>query len=186
MRNRIFPAVERKTRPEDGRGFVRDSKGQALIEFALGVPLVFLLILNLVNFGGFFYAWITVADAARAGANYAALGGVSAGDPTTPTLTQLTTMITNDLGSLPNSASATINACESIAGTTAIKFQTTPSAACPFTMSVTDPDGLSVVQVKVSYTYTPFFAAFSFPKMGVHLTIPPTTITQYATMRSLQ
>jgi len=46
-----------------------ERKGQALIEFILVLPILFLLILNLVNFGGFFYAWITVANAARAGAN---------------------------------------------------------------------------------------------------------------------
>ncbi len=46
-------------------------KGQALIEYALILPFIFLLIINLVNFGGFFFAWITVANAARAGADYA-------------------------------------------------------------------------------------------------------------------
>jgi len=51
------------------------SKGQALIEYILLLPLLFLLIVNLVNFGGFFFAWITVANAARAGADYAILGG---------------------------------------------------------------------------------------------------------------
>ncbi len=35
--------------------------GQSLVEFALVLPLLFLLIVNAINFGGFFYAWITVA-----------------------------------------------------------------------------------------------------------------------------
>src|ERR1700733_4156384 len=34
--------------------------GQALIEFALVLPLVFLLIVNAVNLGAFLFAWITV------------------------------------------------------------------------------------------------------------------------------
>jgi len=45
-------------------------KGQALVEFALLVPLVFLLAVNAVNFGGYLFAWITVANAARSGADY--------------------------------------------------------------------------------------------------------------------
>ena len=48
-------------------------KGQALVEFALIVPMVFLLAVNAVNFGGFIFAWITVANAARAGAQYIVL-----------------------------------------------------------------------------------------------------------------
>src|SRR5258708_28280820 len=39
--------------------------GHSLVEFALLLPLLFLLIVNAVNFGSFFFAWITVAHAAR-------------------------------------------------------------------------------------------------------------------------
>src|SRR5258706_15670336 len=39
--------------------------GHSLVEFALLLPLLFLLIVNAVNFGSFFFAWITVANAAR-------------------------------------------------------------------------------------------------------------------------
>ena len=40
----------------------------------LMLPLLFLLIVNAVNFGGFLFAWITIANAARAGAQYWVLG----------------------------------------------------------------------------------------------------------------
>src|SRR5947209_23082 len=64
--------------------------GQTLIEFALVLPLLFLLIVNVVNFGGLFYAVITTSNAARSGAqymtmgpNYANIGGVmTLPDPT--------------------------------------------------------------------------------------------------------
>jgi hypothetical protein len=46
----------------------RSEQGQALIEYALLLPLLFLLIVNTVNFGGFLFAWITVSNAARASA----------------------------------------------------------------------------------------------------------------------
>ena len=48
-----------------------NERGHSLIEFALILPLLFLLIVNVVNFGSFLYAAITVANAARAGAEYA-------------------------------------------------------------------------------------------------------------------
>ena len=68
-----------KEPPEKGKNESIKEKGQALIEYALMLPFIFLLIVNLVNFGGLFFAWITVANAARAGADYAVLGGASVG-----------------------------------------------------------------------------------------------------------
>src|SRR5437868_3984000 len=90
----------------------RDTNGQSLIEFALSLPIIFLLIVNLVNFGGFFYSWITVNNAARAGANYAILGGASVGAPGTPNATQITNMIRDDIYSLPNRGSLSVDICQ--------------------------------------------------------------------------
>jgi len=168
-----------------GDGKIGDTKGQSLIEFALALPLIFLLILNVVNFGGFFYAWITVSDAARAGANYAALGGAAATMPSTPTYTQLSAVITDEIASLPNKATLAMSACQRQPGKSATIFGGT--AACSFTLNA-DPESstYTVIGVQVQYTYVPFFSAFSFPNLGVHLTLPPTAITQSAQMRSLQ
>ena len=44
---------------------VLDTKGQALVEYILILPVLFLLIINVVNFGGFFYALDHGADALR-------------------------------------------------------------------------------------------------------------------------
>lgn len=169
-----------------GEGKLGDTRGQSLIEFALALPLIFLLILNVVNFGGFFYAWITVSDAARAGANYAALGGAAAGHPAIATSSTLNSVITNDVASLPNSGSVVVTACKRAPGSSAIVFGTT-NTACSLTLAA-DPESTTytVVEVQVQYTYVPFISAFSFPKLGVHLTIPPTAITQTAQMRLLQ
>ena len=46
---------------------MRTRKGQALIEFSLVLPLLFLLIVNVINFGAMMYAWICVSNASRAG-----------------------------------------------------------------------------------------------------------------------
>ena len=55
--------------------------GQALIEFALIMPLVLLLAVNAVNFGGYIFAWITVAGAARDGADYMMMSSASSRFP---------------------------------------------------------------------------------------------------------
>ena len=43
-------------------------KGQALVEFALLVPIFLLLLFAIIDFGMGFYSWITVTNAAREGA----------------------------------------------------------------------------------------------------------------------
>jgi hypothetical protein len=67
----------------DARATVQFSatEGQALIEFALILPIVFLLIVNAVNFGSFLFAWITIANSARAGVQYVASGRAAVGTP---------------------------------------------------------------------------------------------------------
>ena len=46
--------------------------GQALVEFAMIVPLLVLLLFALVDFGRAFYTWLVVTNAAREGARVAA------------------------------------------------------------------------------------------------------------------
>jgi Flp pilus assembly protein TadG len=163
---------------------LRAERGQALVEYILLLPIVFLLIVNIVNFGGFFFAWITVANAARAGADYAILGFPSAGSPGTPTWSQIQSVITDDTSSLPNGSTISVNACQNFNGTvTALLGSGSTCSSIP-----ADPEATNYVltSIAVSYTYKPFIAAFQFPALGVYLTLPPTTITQTAVMRNIQ
>ncbi len=61
-------------------------RGQALVEFALVIPILLLLILNLVNFGMLIYSMIAVANAARTGVQYMVLAGASVGGPQPPSV----------------------------------------------------------------------------------------------------
>jgi Flp pilus assembly protein TadG len=163
-------------------------RGQALIEFILVLPIIFLLILNLVNFGAFFYAWITVANAARAAANYAILGGASVGAPGTPDGPSILSVITQDVQSLPNKASISVNACQ-VNDSSGTPQKTSLIGACSSMTSLPidpEPSNYVVTVVDVTYTFRPLIAAFSFPRLGVYLTIPPTTLYQRAVMRSIQ
>lgn len=59
-----FRGIPRRARPR--------SRGQALVEFALIVPVMLLILLIAVDFGRLFFAHISNVNAAREGANYAA------------------------------------------------------------------------------------------------------------------
>jgi Flp pilus assembly protein TadG len=163
-------------RVKNGRA---DAKGQSLVEFILVLPVVFLLIVNVVNFGAFFYAWITVSNAARAGADYAILGGLSAGSPPTPTPTQVANIITQDVLSLPNRGSVTVNICQNINGTVL-----TLAGSCATFGTDPEPASFQAITVDVTYTYQPLIpAGFRFRNLNVYATIPSTTIHRRAVMR---
>ncbi len=53
----------------------RDERGQALLEMALVLPILILLLLGVVELGQVTYSYITVNNAARAGARVASVGG---------------------------------------------------------------------------------------------------------------
>ncbi len=61
-----------RKRTEKGQ---KGEKGQALVEFALLVPIFLILMFAIVDFGMGFYSWITVTNSAREGAR---LGAVQA------------------------------------------------------------------------------------------------------------
>jgi Flp pilus assembly protein TadG len=150
--------------------------GQALVEFALIVPLVFLLAVNALNFGGFIFAWITVANAARGASQYMIMSSASPGPPTPATLPQITALVTNDVSSLLNRASIVVAICTN---------STTVATGCT---ALSDPEApaYTLATVDVTYTYHPFIPLFSFPQLHISATLPTTTIHRKAVMRMLQ
>jgi hypothetical protein len=51
----------------------RTSRGQAMVEFAIILPLLVLIVLFAIDFGRVFYGWVGLQNAARVGANWASL-----------------------------------------------------------------------------------------------------------------
>jgi hypothetical protein len=151
------------------------SAGQALVEFALIIPLVLVLAVNAVNFGGFLFAWITVAGAARSGAQYMIMSSASSGAPTAPTGALVTALVTNDVFSLLNKASLVVAECTN----------NTVSAACG---TSADPEAptFTLATVDVTYTYKPLIPLFSFTELGISATLPSGTVHRKAVMRMLQ
>src|SRR5690349_4442184 len=112
-------------------------RGGALIELALTLPLLLLLILNVVNFGSFLYACVTVSNAARAGADFLMMGPASIGYRSLPTNAQVQAVVVADLGSLPNKATAAITICTTPNG------GGTPQPPGTCLATVTDPQNSS-------------------------------------------
>ncbi len=63
-----------RRRTENGQ---RGEKGQALVEFALLVPIFLILLFAIVDFGMGFHSWITVTNSAREGARLGAVSGTT-------------------------------------------------------------------------------------------------------------
>ena len=171
--------------------------GQSLVELALVTPIIFFLVVNIVNFGAFLYEWITVVNAARAAVQYVALNGQSAGSPiflsslstsssasapygTTTSLYALQHMIFTETASLPgvvtsgSSPNPTFTACYKQGTSTAYYSYVASSGsavACSAAASpATDPESaysFTTVKVTVSYTPTQIYSIFGFAHFGL-------------------
>lgn len=163
--------------------FTGGTRGQALLELTIVVPLLMLLVILAVNFGGWFYAWTEIGNAARAGANYAILGTDSVGAPPTPNATAINAMISTELTTLPNGSTATVFVCWNNNGT--ITQITGAAGACTTTTAPGDPEAGSFfsVTVDITYSYTQFFSTFTFTNLGIRLLQLPTTIHRRVVMR---
>lgn len=63
--------------------YIKNNRGQALVEFALILPVLMLLIVGVMEFGLIINQYMVVTQAAREGARSAALGGSNATVTTT-------------------------------------------------------------------------------------------------------
>ena len=106
----------------------RKQAGQALVEFALMLPLMLILIANIVNFAGFFSAFVEVGNASRSAGDYTIMGtvaysGSNAAGVAGPTLhapsdnrsagAQLVAnMLGTDMLALTNRSSINVRLCE--------------------------------------------------------------------------
>ena len=63
------------TRPQSRTG--RRSRGQAMVEFALVAPMLFLLLFGIIEAGRFIFYYQTLSHATREGARYAIVNGAN-------------------------------------------------------------------------------------------------------------
>jgi hypothetical protein len=187
MRGALRTAKCRRKRP-----LHKACGGQALVEFAMIVPLLLLFVVLTVDFGGLINAWITVQNTTRAAADYAILSGSSAGLPTQATVTSFQNLINADMSGLPNQSSSNPTVCvrQNNNGVLLTLWET-PAGACLTLYSPQPLDGEAIasgnstryinVAVDITYNYTSFFTGSSF--MGLPLTVLPNSIHQHTVMR---
>lgn len=98
---------------ERARGRENDARdrGAAAVEFALVVPVLFLMLFGIIDFGRLYNAQVTITQAAREGARLAALGTATAAVQTR-TESAATGLNSGDLD-------ITVTSCASTAGPTA-------------------------------------------------------------------
>jgi hypothetical protein len=147
------------------------------------LPLLVVLILNLANFGMYIYAWVTLNNAARALLQYRVYTGVVLGYPPAPSDTQMQTVVTAEVSSLPNKGSVTWVVCGA---------QPSASVNCqgPGTAFTPDADPASPTQyglysAKVWYTFQTLFPPVTLP-LGYSASGPPGSVLRQVNMRSMQ
>ncbi|MCH8025659.1 MAG: pilus assembly protein [Chloroflexi bacterium] len=113
------------------RRFFGDKRGQSLVEFGLMLPILVLLVLGAIDFGRVYFAYISVTNGARNGADYASLGSAAA----------------DDLDGIRAAAVADTSDLVNIS-------PTNPSVS---SASGTDSQGRLYSDVTVSYTFTTIF-----------------------------
>jgi Flp pilus assembly protein TadG len=120
------------------------TRGQALVEFALVIPVFLLVLCGILDFGLMLYSRMTVINASREGARIS----VTAADHTTiPSLA--TGMVLSNAFGLNTAALSTATSC------VAIK---TPGS-CNWSTKTASQSG-DAVSVTVTYTYQTFFPLF--------------------------
>ena len=164
----------------------KSRRGQSLLEFALILPLILLVFVNIVNFGAFFYSWITICNAARTGVQYMVLGGSSINNPTPASPTLIQNLITaEDVLSLINAASVSVTTCIDNQGVYRSYLLSSSTSACTTGVADPEPSHYVVATVDVTYTFQPLIPLWDFPALHIHATLPPTTIHRKAVMRML-
>ena len=126
------------------------TRGQALVEFALVIPVFLLVLCGILDFGFMLYSRMTVINASREGARIAV---TAANRKTVPSLVS---------GTVANNATA-LNSGLLSTSTNCIAIKT--SGSCNWSTQTSSQAG-DAVSVTVTYTYQTFFPLFfgtSFP-----------------------
>jgi Flp pilus assembly protein TadG len=126
--------------------------GSITVEFALTLPIVMSLLYGFVELSHYAYADIALADAARDGARYAMVRGATSASPATGTT--ITSYVKGRLTLLdPSQVTVTVS------------YEPNNSAG-------------SVVDVQLSYPFTPFLPGFGYIGAKTLLTSSAMTITE--------
>jgi Flp pilus assembly protein TadG len=120
------------------------TRGQALVEFALVIPVFMLILCAVLDFGFMLYSRMTVINASREGARIT----VTAADHTTIPSLASGAVLSNVPG---------LNTAQLSTTTSCVAIKT--SGSCNFSSASASQSG-DAVSVRVTYTYQTFFPLF--------------------------
>lgn len=129
------------------------TRGQAMVEFALVLPIFVLLLVGMMDFGFALYSRMSVINAAREGARAAI---------TAPNPTQIPVLVQSAVTSSANGLAVTTT-------TTCVAIKTAPPP-CTFATATSSKAG-DAVRVRVDYAYTPFFPLFFGASFDIGTTV---------------
>ena len=142
-------------------------KGQSAVELAGSMAILSILLVLACDFGRMYYAYVTVSDAARAGAQFGAQSLVTAAN-----VPGITAAVTNDAANIsPASGSPTVSQCTCSSVTSVV-------SVCPSSYNCSDNPQATWVTVSVS---APFTTLMGYPGLS-----NPVTLTNTAQMQVLQ
>ena len=127
-------------RPYGGRPSRVRHRGQALVEFALIVPILMFILVIAIDFGRLFYLNVGIINGAREGAAY------GADHPTLPTTAEITTRVRQELGLSPADPSVTVTR--------------TCSLTCFSIPAVSPPNTITITASTTFSFLTPFINTF--------------------------
>jgi hypothetical protein len=133
----------------------RSTAGVALLESALVLPMLVLLMLNVLNFGTYIYAWVTLNNAARALLEYRVYTGVVLGFPPSPSVAQMQNVVAAEVHSLPNHDSVTWAVCTLVNGSASCQG---PGGTFTPPADPVQPTQYRLYSARVWYTYQPLFS----------------------------
>jgi Flp pilus assembly protein TadG len=116
---------------------IRREDGQALVEFALVLPILLMIATAITSFGLTFYQYITLTDAVRAGARTLSLGrGLS--DACTPAITETeNSAIDVTLKNVNVIVNGNVNSCNGQDGTDWLQgHQATVTASITYNLTI--------------------------------------------------
>ena len=126
--------MNKQTRQQNAR------KGIALVELALIFPIIFIMVLGMVETGNIYYTWLSVQKAAQIGARYASTG---LGHDTGTRLSEILDLTQDSLVGLDS-------------GSTTITVRSWPGYVATGDGADGDPGGpCQLMEVAVSYEYEP-------------------------------
>lgn len=157
--------------------FINDQRAHAIVEAAVLLPLLVVLLINVVNFGAYVFAWVTVDTAAKTAVNYQTYNGVALGYPAIPSFSGVQALVSADVQSLKTPHATSSNPSLAIcSNNNSITSCTGGSYTLP---GDNEPASYTIYSADVTYAFQPpFGSSLSF--------LGNSTVHRQVVMRSLQ